>query len=166
MGDGRAEGTVPPARRCRVGSPRSRPTQMLAILGIMILLAIPLGLRAQQYNLDWFTLDGGGGTSAGGNYTLSGAIGQPDAGAMSGGNFTLEGGFWPGLTVPIPEVPTTLLIQLVSGGVRISWTPATPGFVLEMTDDLAGSLWTPALAGNPVTIPMGGTSMFFQLRRP
>ena len=49
---------------------------------------------AADYSLDWSTLDGGGGTSTGGVYSVSGTIGQPDAGAMSGGSFTLVGGFW------------------------------------------------------------------------
>ena len=47
-----------------------------------------------QYALDWWTVDGGGGTSTGGVYAVSGTLGQPDAGLMSGGNFTLVGGFW------------------------------------------------------------------------
>ena len=32
--------------------------------------------------------------STGGGYTLDGAIGQPDAGALTGGGYTLDGGFW------------------------------------------------------------------------
>ena len=36
--------------------------------------------HAQSYSIDWFTIDGGGGTSTGGVYSLSGTIGQPDAG--------------------------------------------------------------------------------------
>lgn len=32
--------------------------------------------------------------STGGEFELSGTIGQPDAGKMSGGDFTLTGGFW------------------------------------------------------------------------
>jgi hypothetical protein len=28
------------------------------------------------------------------SYTLSGTIGQPDAGLMTGGSYTLAGGFW------------------------------------------------------------------------
>jgi hypothetical protein len=42
----------------------------------------------------WHTIDGGGGTSTGRGFSLSGTIGQPDAGTMSGGSFTLQGGFW------------------------------------------------------------------------
>ena len=41
-------------------------------------------------------IDSGGGTSAGGQFSLSGTIGQPDASKqqLSGGEFLLSGGFW------------------------------------------------------------------------
>src|SRR4029453_18918457 len=53
-----------------------------------------------QSQIDWFTVDGGGIMNAtGGTFTLSGTIGQPDAGSfaapMTGGAFTVVGGFWP-----------------------------------------------------------------------
>ncbi len=48
-----------------------------------------------EYDLSWFTVDGGGVmVSAGDDYELSGTIGQPDAGGMAGGEFQLTGGFW------------------------------------------------------------------------
>jgi len=51
--------------------------------------------QAQTYSIDWYTIDGGGGTSTGGVYAVSGTIGQPDAGGpMTGGNYSLTGGFW------------------------------------------------------------------------
>ena len=31
-------------------------------------------LHAQSYSIDWFTIDGGGGTSTGGVYSVSGTI--------------------------------------------------------------------------------------------
>ena len=43
-----------------------------------------------QYSLDWFSIDGGAGTSTGGVYSVSGTIGQPDAGTMAGGSYTLS----------------------------------------------------------------------------
>ena len=50
------------------------------------------------YVLEWTTIDGGGGTSSGGGFVLSGTIGQHDAGTvMTGGSFSLTGGFWPGM---------------------------------------------------------------------
>jgi hypothetical protein len=63
-----------------------------------------------SYAIDWFTIDGGGAmASSNGEYSLSGTIGQPDAGTLSGGPHTLEGGFWPGtepryrIAVPIVQ---------------------------------------------------------------
>ena len=51
--------------------------------------------------LPWFSVDGGGGTSAGGDFTLVGTIGQPDAGGrLMGGGFAVAGGFIPGVAVP------------------------------------------------------------------
>jgi hypothetical protein len=53
------------------------------------------------YEIAWFTIDAGGGRSAGGEYTLNGTIGQPEADEpASGGDYTLTGGFWPGSTMP------------------------------------------------------------------
>ena len=40
---------------------------------------------AQQYSIDWHKIAGGGGTSTNGQFTLSGTIGQSDAGGASSG---------------------------------------------------------------------------------
>lgn len=54
-------------------------------------------------SIDHFTIDGGGGTSSGGDWSITGTIGQPDAGpALIGAGFTLEPGFW---TVPLTTEP-------------------------------------------------------------
>jgi hypothetical protein len=55
---------------------------------------------ADDFSLDWWTVDGGGEmfTTGGGDFELSGTIGQTDAGAvMTGGVFELAGGFWAGI---------------------------------------------------------------------
>lgn len=42
-----------------------------------------------------WTIDGGGVMlSTGGDFELSGTIGQPDAGTLLGGDYELNGGFW------------------------------------------------------------------------
>jgi hypothetical protein len=61
---------------------------------VLIVLTLTASAHAQSYAITWWTVDGGGGTSTGGGYTLSGTIGQPDAGVLSGGGYTLTGGFW------------------------------------------------------------------------
>ncbi|MBI4786175.1 MAG: hypothetical protein HY782_03905 [Chloroflexi bacterium] len=51
--------------------------------------------RTAGYEIAWYTLDGGGAQNlTGGTYTLSGTIGQFDAGSSSGGSYALAGGFW------------------------------------------------------------------------
>lgn len=48
-----------------------------------------------DFDLSWHTIDGGGLMhSTGGDFELSGTIGQHDTGVMIGGDFTLTGGFW------------------------------------------------------------------------
>ncbi len=63
---------------------------------IMLLMALGGSSANGQYKLSWYTIDGGGGRSISGPYTLTGTIGQPDAAYSRGGNFELLGGFWPG----------------------------------------------------------------------
>ena len=55
------------------------------------------GELGTDYDLSWFTVDGGGGTVRGGGYALAGTAGQPEPGtALRGGGYTLIGGFWEG----------------------------------------------------------------------
>ena len=49
-----------------------------------------------DYSIDWYTIDGGGRTSTGGDFELVGTIGQPDAADSQGDSFIVLGGFWPG----------------------------------------------------------------------
>jgi hypothetical protein len=55
---------------------------------------------AGPYQITWHTIDGGGGTSTGGSYVLTGTIGQSDADWCDGGPYELLGGFWPGEPLP------------------------------------------------------------------
>ncbi|HRP61731.1 MAG TPA: hypothetical protein PK400_00375 [Phycisphaerales bacterium] len=73
---------------------------------------------SDDYGLSWHTIDGGGGTSTGGGFTLSGTIGQPDAGTMSGGGFELTGGFWAGASAE-PKQPTCVGDLNNSGAVDV-----------------------------------------------
>jgi hypothetical protein len=78
---------------------RKRKIILAASLLFLAVLAAALGSTAIQaapeaFSLSWWTVDNGGGTSAGGAYVLQGTIGQPDPGCLSGAGFTLDGGFW------------------------------------------------------------------------
>jgi hypothetical protein len=74
-----------------------------AILLCLLLLLAAAGavaVRAQggdEYDLSWWTVDGGGAKVQGGGFTLVGTAGQPDAAAaVEGGGYRLVGGFWAG----------------------------------------------------------------------
>lgn len=63
---------------------------------LITLLIVSVGVAAaDDLAIDWYTVDGGGEMrSSGGDYELSGTIGQPDAGEMLGEPYALTGGFW------------------------------------------------------------------------
>ena len=63
---------------------------------LLIVWMLLLASVSADYSIGWYTIDGGGGTSSGGPYQLTGTIGQPDAGYLDGGNYELLGGFWVG----------------------------------------------------------------------
>jgi len=77
-------------------------------LFLLIGMLLPMLGMAQSYSINWYKVAGGGGTSTGGQYSLSGTIGQPDAsGAMTGGSYSLTGGFWALFgVVQTPGAPT------------------------------------------------------------
>ena len=62
-----------------------------AVLGY----AQPRQTRGDEFEMSRWTIDGGGVMeSKGGDFELSGTIGQPDAGIVKSDEFTLTGGFW------------------------------------------------------------------------
>ena len=82
-------------------NPLNKP---LRIPGAALLLGAGPAL-AQPFSINWHTIDGGGGTSTGGGFELTGTIGQPDAGTLSGGTLACAGGFWTGAGGPLPCYP-------------------------------------------------------------
>ena len=142
---------------------------LLAALGVSV-------AGAADYAIDWFTVDSGGGTSTNGQYSLTGTIGQPDAGTMSGGAFTLQGGFWGIVTaVQTPGAPT-LTVTRNDTAVIVSWPAPAEGWRLHATTNLlsSGTVWkeiAPPYQTNGLTnlsftesAPMG--SKFYRLHKP
>ncbi len=140
----------------------------LAML-IATLLYQPFTASA-QYSIAWSTIDGGGGTSTGGVYSVSGTIGQPDAGGpMTNGQYSVTGGFWALPTaVQVIGAPTLTIVPATPGNATISWTPNTPGFVLQETWVLSPANWTNSLSGaaNPIVVPATAPSKFYRLFKP
>src|SRR5262245_35559648 len=92
--------------------------------------------HGQQYAIDWFSVAGGGGTSSGGIYTVSGTIGQAAAGRLTSVRYVIEGGFWGVVSaLQTPGAPP-LHVQQLGNSVRVSWDASAAGYLLEETPAL------------------------------
>ena len=99
-----------------------------------------------QYAIDRSTIAGGGGTSTGGVYSVSGTIGQPDAsGALSGGQYSVVGGFWSFIAVPTPGAPLLTIRGTTTNAVLVTWPSPSPGYALQQNSDLNTTNWLPVL---------------------
>src|SRR6266487_6201267 len=81
-------------------------------------------------------------TSTGGVYSVSGTIGQPDAGKMSGGNFTLDGGFW-GIIAAVQTAGAPLLriARTITNTVMVAWPVSGTVFTLQQNAVLGSPGW-------------------------
>jgi len=138
------------------------------------LTCLPMQCPAQGFSIDWFSIDGGGGTASGGGYTVNGTIGQPDAGTLSGGNYSLTGGFWSLLSViQTPGSPLLKITLSATNTAVISWaSPSTGATLQQNTNNVASVTWSnvPAVLDNGtlkyiiVNPPTG--NRFYRLAKP
>lgn len=62
---------------------------------VLLGLLASVALSGELYTVEWSAISSGGVVrSQGGNFDLSGSIGQPHAGSGAGGDFKLNAGFW------------------------------------------------------------------------
>jgi hypothetical protein len=122
------------------------------------------------YAIDWFKVAGGGGISSDGVRTLAGTIGQHDAGGpFINAQFSLVGGFWAlPIAIQVAGAPVLTIVRGGPGLATISWSPATPGFHLQLSDSLNPSNWSNAPSGatNPVSVPAISPQRFYRLASP
>jgi hypothetical protein len=140
---------------------------------LIVFIALAVSNRTEAaavLDLDWFTIDGGGGAATGGGFNLTGTIGQFDAGVMTAGAFSLVGGFW---SVTMADAPR---LRIVASGsnVTISWPDPSTGYVLQQSSRLGASPpWIPvgqspvAVNGEKqITLARSSTLQFFRLSKP
>ena len=130
---------------------------------------------AQPFAVDWSTVAGGGGTSTGAVYSVSGTIGQAAAGAtMSGGSFSVAGGFWSGITaVQTPGGPFLSIRLTTTNTVVVFWPSPSANYELEQTTNVAATSWTTVVTipdddgtiKSIVVNPPDG-NRFYRLRKP
>ncbi|MCD6162943.1 MAG: hypothetical protein J7K40_11090 [candidate division Zixibacteria bacterium] len=94
----------------------------------MLLLAAASAAIAQTYQIDWYVIGSGGGSSSSESYSVDGTIGQPIVGQTSSENYIVEAGFW------------------VGSGAGPSGYEYLPGDV-----NMANGLWPPLVIGGDVT---------------
>ena len=127
---------------------------------------------AQSYSIDWYKIAGGGGTSTGGVYSVSGTIGQHDAsGPMTGGNYSLTGGFWALISVVQTPGAPTLFISHAGNTVTVYWQDAS-GWSIQQNGNLASSAGWSASSGvtllngtNYLNLTSPTGNLFFRLSK-
>jgi hypothetical protein len=145
----------------------------ILITSAVILGALSTIVRAQSYTIDWYKIAGGGGTSTGGTYQVSGTIGQPDAsGAMTGGNYSLTGGFWALISVVQTAGAPTLYISHSGNTVTVYWQNVS-GWTLQQNGNLTtpaswslNSSWTTTNGTNYLNVANPTGNLFYRLQNP
>jgi hypothetical protein len=147
---------------------------LVTLIGFILLhSSFCLRVQGQSYTIDWYKIAGGGGTSTGGTYQVSGTIGQSDAsGAMSGGNYSVTGGFW--ALVNVVQTPGAPILYISHNGnsVTVYWQDVSGWNLIQ-----SGNLTTPVASWSTSSSPMlsNGTnsitltsptrSLFFRLKQ-
>jgi len=133
-------------------------------------LVVALTAHAQSYSIDWSKIAGGGGTSTGGVYAVSGTIGQPDAGGpMTNGQYSVTGGFWSLVNVVQTPGAPLLAITFAANQAIVSWSPSVTGWTLQTNNNLATGTWGNYLgtvSNNRVTNSARTGDLFFRLKQP
>ena len=172
----RSIGLVRPAESA--GGMAQSKTCRIALAFFVLTSAFCLRALGQSYSIGWYKIAGGGGTSTGTNgasvYSVSGTIGQHDAGTvMTGGNYSLTGGFWS--LVAAVQTPGAPMLTITQSGnsVIVSW-PDTGSYTLQQNSNLAAAAgWTTNgytistnNGTNSITITSPVGNLFFRLGSP
>jgi hypothetical protein len=141
----------------------------ILLCGLLMTMA---GL-AQTFSIDWHKIAGGGGNSSGGQFSLSGTVGQQDASsgaAMAGGGFSLTGGYWS--LISVVSTPSAPLLSIVFQGnsVIVSWPSSATNFTLQQNASLATTNWMTSIypvstngSLDSITISPPAGHLFFRL---
>jgi hypothetical protein len=144
-------------------------------LAILVSIMLTGAAHAQTYSIDWHKISGGG-AGADGNavYSLTGSIGQQDAGsATNSGVYSITGGFEAVFAIQTPGAPALSLNLTATNTVIVSWPSPSSGFNLQTITDLGSTNWT---ATSQTVIDTGAVKyiivnpssgrLFFRLKSP
>lgn len=118
---------------------------LIRFAGLLLVLSgfgRPTSALAQSYSINWYKIAGGGGTSTNGQYSLSGTIGQQDAGGtLTGPGFALTGGFWSLFVVQTSGAPSLGIRSTQTNSVVVFWPSPSTGFSLQQNSNLSTTNW-------------------------
>jgi hypothetical protein len=147
--------------------------KQLRLIALVGLFLIPLAGWTQSYSIDWYKIAGGGSMSSNSQFSVSGTIGQSDAGNMSGGNFSVTGGYWSLISVVQTVGAPTLSVTQLGNTVKVSWPSPSTGFVLQQNSNLTTTNWpTSGFAisddgtNKSISLPSPAGNLFFRLSHP
>lgn len=139
-------------------------------------------LHAQSFYITGHVVAGGGGTSQGSGFSITGTIGQAEASPrLQNGCWSVDPGFWGAYAaVNTPGAPALRIRPLGPDFIRVSFTPGCGDWVLQWTTTLetvaATTVWTDdppselILLGEELArdfhVPSWGPRLFFRLRKP
>ena len=143
---------------------RVQPQSWRRLAATLAMLSLAWSLRGQDYSINWHKIAGGGGTSTGGVYSVSGTIGQHDAGGpMTGGNFSLTGGFWSLLSVvQTPGAPTLKIFLTTTNTAVVYWPSPSTSFTLQQNTYVGSTNWI----APSETVNDNGTNKFIIVNPP
>jgi hypothetical protein len=133
------------------------------LLGSALLVMFVFAAGAQPYSINWFKVAGGGGTSTGGSYSLSGTVGQQDAGKMTGGQYGLVGGYWSVISVvPTTDSPQLNIRLTTTNTAVVYWQSPSSGFILQQKTNVTDLNWITA----PQVVTDDGTNRSIVVNPP
>jgi hypothetical protein len=149
----------------------SSATSLVVAPGEILVLEIVGLLPDANGELGTYNVNNFGSASAIEDYIAWGAGGIRDSGQAGDSkldyfiDMSTLGEFGPPVST---DPPLMSIIASSPGLVQISWTPDTPGFVLQEAPSLSPTNWvnSPSDTNNPALIPVTGPAKFYRLRNP
>jgi hypothetical protein len=114
---------------------------------LFLTFLLPVSGFAQPYYIDWHKVSGGGGTStnasSGGGFSVSGTIGQHDAGGpLTNNSYVIYSGFWSLLAIQTPGAPALSISLVANSEAMVYWPYPSIGYALQVNTNLATTNWT------------------------
>ena len=129
---------------------------------------------ATGFEMSWWTVDGGGGVSAGGGFEIVGP-------RLTGGCWSIDPGFWGDhVAAPTLDTPALRIHRIGPDGVSVSFTPDCGDWVLQwaraLATEPAATVWIDDPTANLMVVgdelarefhvPSWGPRLFFRFRQP